>query len=313
MPDARGPQSVLAAAGLRVLAVGLFTGMSAIIKWLGPDFPATQVVFARSLFAFIPLLFLVYRAGGMTALGTRRPGAHALRSAVGITAMVLHFTALTLLPLADAVAFSYAAPIFTTLLAFFLLREDVRIFRWAAVAVGFIGILVMLQPTGMGLLDPTLPLDRAYLIGTACALAGALFVSSAMISIRHMTATESSLTIVFYFSLAGAVATGLTLPFAFHMPTPLQAVGLVAIGILGGLGQMALTASYRRAPASAAAPFDYTGMIWALALGYGLFGEIPGLQILIGASIVISAGLLILYRENRRQLPRASSRRTPPL
>lgn len=310
--DRRGPQSVLAAAGMRVLAVGIFTLMSAIIKWLGSEIPPNQIAFARNLFAFLPLIFLLHQAGGLAALKTRRPGAHATRSIVGVTAMLLNFSALTLLPLATAVAFTYAAPIFTTILAALLLREDVRIFRWAAVAVGFVGILVMLQPAGMTLLSADTPVDTRYLLGVTCGLAGALFLSSAMISIRSMTATESSLSIVFYFTAAGALITGLTLPFAYVMPSLEQAIGLVAIGILGGLGQMALTASYRKAPASAAAPFDYTGLIWAMALGYGLFGEIPSGQILTGAAIVIGAGLFILYRENRRRVERAAPK-TPPV
>jgi drug/metabolite transporter (DMT)-like permease len=292
--------AVLPAVAYKIASTGLFTVMGALIKSLGDAYPTNQIVFVRSLFALIPVLIMVQAAGGWRVLITAYPWSHLGRSLAGLTAMTCLFAALALIPLATATAIAYAAPLFTTALAALLLGERVRRYRWAAVVVGFFGVLVMLAPAGLTLADTGLAGggDR-YALGAGLALAGAIFMALAMVQIRRLTGFEPSIRIVFYFTAIGTVAAGLTLPVNAVLPTWPDAAVMLAIGVTGGLAQLTLTASYRGAPASVIAPFDYTSMLWALVLGYVLFAEVPQPLVLIGAGVVIAAGLFILYHERR--------------
>lgn len=300
------PVSPILGIGYKVVATGLFGVMSALVKYAGQDYPIGQVVFARNFFALLPVMLLIRWNGGFGVLKTSRPGAHLLRSLAGFSAMVCSFGALSLLPLADATALAFLAPLITTGLAAVLLGEKVRIYRWSAVVVGFGGVLLMIQPQGSqggAVVLGILPL------GVMLALAGAVFSSFAQISIRRMVGTESSITIVFYFTLTCTVFSGLSLPFSFVMPTAIDAAALIATGLVGGLAQVILTTSYRYAPASTLAPFDYTALLWALVIGYVAFGEIPDPLVLAGSAVVIGSGLFIILRERQLGLERARARR----
>lgn len=298
----------------KVGATALFAAMGALIKATGADYPIGQVVFSRSAFALIPVLLLVRRAGGIAVLRTRRPGSHLLRSLSGFLAMTCSFSALTLLPLADATALGFVAPLMTTALAVPLLGERVRVYRWSAVLVGFAGVVLMLRPEGTA----SGPLVAGIVpLGVVLALLGALFTALAMIAIRRMAAVEPSIVIVFWFTASCTALGALTLPFAFRMPPAGDATALVAIGLLGGCAQVLLTNSYRLAPASTLAPFDYAAMLWALVIGYVAFGEAPEAAVMAGAAVVIASGLFIVWRERRLGLSRARARRagegpTPP-
>lgn len=299
--------------GYKVLATGLFAGMSALIKFVGGDYPVGQVAFARSLFALVPVFLLIRWNGGLAALRTTRPGAHLMRSVSGFAAMMLSFGGLALLPLADATALGFLAPLLTTAFAALLLGERVRVYRWTAVFVGFGGMLLMVQPQG----ESAGPIVLGILpLGVVLALSATVFTALAMISIRRMANTEPSITIVFWFTLTCTVFAGLTLPFAHVVPTPRDAMLLVAIGLLGGFAQVLLTASYRLAPASTLAPFDYTALLWALIIGYVVFGDVPDPLVLGGAGIVIGSGIFIILRERMLGLERGRARRasglTPP-
>lgn len=298
----------------KVGATALFAGMGALIKAIGGDYPIGQVVFSRSVFALIPVLLLVHHAGGLAVLRTTRPGSHLLRSFSGFLAMTCSFSALTMLPLADATALNFVSPLMTTALAVPLLGERVRIYRWTAVLVGFAGVVLMLRPEGTAsgpLVAGVVPL------GVVFALLGALFTALAMIAIRRMAAAEPSITIVFWFTTSCTMLGGLTLPFAFRLPPAEDGAMLVAIGLLGGCAQVLLTNSYRHAPASTLAPFDYAAMLWALVIGYFAFGETPEAPVMAGAVVVIASGLFIVWRERQLGLIRADARRagggpTPP-
>ncbi len=303
--------AVLRSVGLKVVSTGLFAVMGALIKWLGPDYPTGQIVFVRSLFALIPVLLLVRAAGGWSVLRTARPWSHLGRSLAGVTAMFCRFTSLTLIPLATATAITFAAPLITTALAAWLLGETVRRYRWTAVTVGFLGVLLMLQPAVVRGLTAG-AMDDAYVFGAAAALLGAVFMAIAMIQIRHMTATEPGISIVFYFSATCTVVGAATLPFAAVMPDLLDGAAMVAIGVVGGLAQVTLTASYRNAGASLIAPFEYTALLWAFLIGYVVFGEVPEPVVLAGAAVVVAAGVFILHREHRLGLERARQRRPEP-
>ena len=283
-----------------------FSLMYAMIKLAGAV-PTGEVIFFRAFFALIPVFaFSIYSAGPLAAVKTARPLLHIARSFAGVASMFLNFTALMLLPLADITAFGFVMPIFAVVLAALLLREHVGPYRWSAVVMGFAGVLVMLSPHG-GLVAIA---AHGLSSGAGLALSGALLSAVVVIIIRQMHATERGETIVFYFMATCAVVGAATMLWSRVALSPMQATWLVLCGLLGGIGQICMTFSYRYAEPSLLAPFDYTAMIWAVALGYAIFAEVPEPLVMAGAALVIAAGLFIVWRE--RQLRRVTVERTGP-
>lgn len=282
----------------KLASVLILAIMSACIKWLGPEFPTGQIMFYRSLFAVPPILLAAALGEGLHLLKAHSVTPHAMRSITGAGAMFCTFSALTLIPLADAVSIGFAAPLFIVVLAVITLGERVHLYRWSAVAVGFMGVILMI--------GPHFETGTTSLLGASFALAGAVLTAASMILIRRMSAQEHSITIAFYFSLTCAAVGLCTLVTGWHAQSPMQTGVLVMTGLLGGVGQLFLTLSYRYAEASVIAPLDYTNMIWATILGYFVFGELPTTIVWAGSIIVISAGLLILWREHRRKIVRPS-------
>ena len=281
-------------------AVILFTISSTMVKGLGQGYPVSQIVFFRCLLAFLPLYFAIRRSGGWHVLRTKRPGAHAFRVIVGGFALFIGFYALTLMPLADYFAFTYAAPLFATMLSIPVLGERVGIRRWSAVAVGFVGVLIMLQP-GV----------KTFAFAEMVAIAAAFTYALAIIAVRNLARTESSAATVFYFTLVGLVLAGVLMPFEWRTPTLKEWALLLGIGLVSGAGQILMTDSYRLAPPAVVAPFDYTSMIWALIFGYALFGDFPDPVVLVGATVVIASGVYIIYRETVRGVTRPPLTPTP--
>ena len=275
-----------------VLAMLLFPLIDTLVKWLSARGYATwQLVFCRSLFSFIPILLLIRFQGGARLLRTTRLRAHLVRAAVGLGALWTWFYAYRQLALADAYALGFSAPLFMTALSVPLLGERVGIHRWGAVAVGFLGVLIMVQP-GSGVFD----------IAALWVLVSAVLYALAMIQVRGLGATEPALTTVFYFTSLCTVASAISLPMVGQWPeTWLDASLMVAVGLLGGVAQVCLAQAYRLAPVSTIAPFDYTGMVWAVLLGLAVFGEAPGWPVLVGSVVVIASGLYILRREALRR------------
>jgi drug/metabolite transporter (DMT)-like permease len=297
------PRSPLFGIGLKIAATFAFGLMALLVKMMGDAYHAGQLIFFRSAFALVPILGLLWWQGeSWRSLATSRPGAHALRSGAGTAAMFFGFSALLLLPLADATAIGFAAPIITVALAVWLLGERVRVYRWAAVGAGFVGVSMMVWPH--------LGQSQTSGLGAALALLGAVCSAFAMIFIRRMSrpgeGQESGATIAFYFQTTAAIAGLLTLPFVWVTPGWSDLALLTAIGLCGGLGQLLMTHSYAYAPASTIATFDYVAMIWALLFGWVFFREVPGVLVLAGAAVVAGAGLFILWRE--RQLGREKPR-----
>lgn len=289
-----------------VLAATLvFTIMGALVRYLGQVVPLGEIVFSRSFFALIPLLaFLAWRQELTTALRVNSLFAHVSRSLTGVAGMFMNFAALALLPLADATAISFAAPIFSVVLAALILGEVVRIRRWTAVGVGFIGVLVMLSPyVGSG------PLDAGATLGALLALAGAFTVAGAMTQVRHLSRTETTGSLVFYFSVMCCLCGLATLPWGWIVPTARELALMVAMGLLGGIGQILITESYRHASAAVLAPFAYTAMIYSIVIGYIWFSEVPEAIVLAGAAIVIAAGLFVIWRERKLGLDRTEEKR----
>jgi drug/metabolite transporter (DMT)-like permease len=276
-----------------------FSLMYATIKLAG-DVPVTQVMFFRCLFALIPLAIWSGCSSELSAMvKTKRPIYHVLRSLIGSSSMFFNFAAVQLLPLATVTAFGFLSPVFVVMLAIPMLGEKVGPWRWAAVLVGFLGVLLMLEPHG-GL---TAIVHLKLSAGVAYALTFPLLMALVTILIRQMSSTERSEAIVFYFMSWGAVAGAIGMIWFCVPLTWTMVFWLVVSGLIGGFGQILMTYCYRYAEPSLLAPFDYISMIWAVALGFLIFNEVPETLVLVGSLVVIAAGLVIVWRERVHKTP----------
>lgn len=299
--------SPLKGIALKVASVAVFVAMITCIKAAGP-LPPGEIVFFRSLFAMAPVfLFLAWQGQLRGAFRTQRPGGHVLRGLVGVTAMALGFYGLTLLPLPDAIAINYAQPLILTVLSAIFLGETIRIFRWSAVMVGMIGVLIISWPK-LALLNGAGGLGEAEAMGVLATLGSATFAAIAMILVRRLIDTETTSSIVVWFSLTATLASLLTIPFGWAALSADQALLLIGAGICGGVAQLLMTQAYRHAPLSTVAPFEYTSMLLGIASAYVFLSETPTLQTLFGSAIVVAAGLFIIWREHRLGLPRKAAR-----
>jgi len=292
---------------LKICATLSFAVMVACIKAV-PGVPTGEVVFSRSFFALLPLVLYFGLKGQLaSAFKTNNLKGQIKRTLAGGISMVMWFAALKLLPLPEAMAISFAAPIITLVLAVVLLKETMRIYRWSAAIAGFTGVLIILWPR-LAVLQTGVAGDGETL-GALLVLASACLVAVAMIQIRELVATESTQSIIFYFTFTVMIGSLASMPFGWVWPTRSDATLLIGAGVFGGVGQILLTECYRHADASTIAPFEYTSMIWGLAIAYLLFSEVPSLTVLIGAAIVITAGLFIIHREHQLGLKRGKARR----
>ena len=266
--------------------------MGALLKLASMEgLNAPELVFYRSLFSLPVVLFWVLKRESLASLKPNRPLAHVWRSCLGLLSMGLTFQALILLPLADATAINFTAPIFATILSFLILREDVGVHRWGAVALGFVGVLIVARPGGSSL----------PILGIAIALVGAVGQAGVTTTLRHLQRSENIAAIVFWFAIAGIVVGGLLMPFfgRLHGLTALALV--VAGGLAGGVGQLLMTSSLR-APVSVVSPFDYLQIVAATIYGWLLFSDVPSLHTILGAALIAGSGIYTALREHRRRL-----------
>jgi drug/metabolite transporter (DMT)-like permease len=290
MSTDRPKQNRLAGIGLRVGAVAGFAVMAAMIK-LGHSagISTVELTFYRFAFGLPPLLLWIGWSRDYSIWRTERPLAHLWRAAAGLTTMVLAFSALRYLPLAEATTLSFAAPLFAVILAALLLGEKVGPHRWTAVAVGFLGVIVVMRPEGSHL-----PPAGLLLAGLA-----AFGVGVTTITIRQIARTESTQTIVLWFSLLSLLVVGALMPFFGGGHDRSEWLILFALGSFGGVAQLLLTASLRYAPVPVVVPFDYSQLLWAVLLGWLIFADRPASTTWLGAAIIIASGLYTLYREHR--------------
>jgi len=294
----------------KILSVCVFVAMASLIKATSGSVPPGQAVFFRSLFA-IPVIgiWLALRGELHTGLRTQNPMGHVWRGLVGTTSMGLGFAGLGLLPLPEVTAIGYAAPILVVIFAAMFLGEQVRLFRISMVVLGLVGVLVVLSPRLQ--IDPT-TVDTRETLGALVVLLSAVFAALAAVFVRKLVQTETTSAIVFYFSVTATLLSLLTLPWGWAMPS-LQVLGLLILaGLLGGVGQILLTTSYRHADASLIAPFEYTSMLLAIIVGYTIFGEVPGAATLAGGTMIVIAGILIILRERQLGIERARQRKAGP-
>lgn len=274
-----------------MLASGiLFSCMAALIKHVGTSFEAIQMAFFRTGFGFLAILPFVAFSGGMKVIRTRRPWGHLLRGVCGAGAMACSFYAVAELPLADATAYTFTKPLFLVLLAALFLGEKIRLRRAVATAIGFAGILLMMQ--GQGFRGE---LEWASLV----ALVGAALVAVVVVQVKRLMRTEAPITVLFWFGLISTVLTAVPALLVWRHPTWEELLLLVAIGATGASAQSCIIRGYRVAEATIIAPFDYIRLLYAAALGFFLFGEIPGWWTVAGAGVVVAATLYIALREAR--------------
>ncbi|MCY1125550.1 DMT family transporter [Frigidibacter sp. RF13] len=302
-------QGPLRGIALKLASVVVFMTMATLIKLVADRVPAGEVVFFRSAFA-MPVILVWLAATRSLGAGLRTDSyiGHLWRGLAGTTAMVFSFAGYGLLPLPEVTAIGYAAPILTVVFAAMFLGEEVRAFRILTVALGLLGVLVILSPRLTAMEAEGLGAREA--LGAVVVLTGAVFAALAQVFIRKLVASETTSAIVFYFSMNAAILSLVTLPFGWVWPDAVTAAILIACGLLGGIGQILLTSAYRSADASVVAPFDYASMLLALAIGYVGFGEVPTPAVIGGAALVILAGILIIWRERQLGLERARQRRS---
>lgn len=287
----------------KVLSVLFFTLMAVCIKLASERVPPGETVFFRSFFALpVTLAWLAWLGHLKYTFRTQRPLGHVLRGLIGTTAMALNFTALGLLPLPEATTLFYTAPLFVVLFAAVLLGETIRLFRITALLVGLAGAAIVMVPRfSLGDLGDA---GQTAAWGALAAVLGAMFAALAQVFIRRLTATEHTGTIVMYFTLTSALISLVTVPFGWVMPTGFEALALIGAGLFGGFGQIMITQAYRNAPTSVVAPFDYLSMVFSIAFGYWVFDELPTTVMLVGATLIVGSGLIIIWREHQLRVPR---------
>lgn len=293
---------------LKLASVAVFMAMASLIKAVSHAVPPGEVVFFRSAFAVpVILVWLVATRALRSGLATANPLGHFWRGLMGTAAMGFGFAGLGLLPLPEVTAIGYAAPLLTVVFAAMFLGETVRAFRIFAVALGMAGVIIVLSPRLTALRSGEIAAEEA--LGAIVVLVGAVFTALAQVFVRHLVTEEKTSAIVFYFSVNSALLALVTVPFGWAMPDATTAAMLVTTGLLGGVGQVLLTSAYRHADASVVAPFEYASMLLAIAVGYFVFGEVPGRAVLAGAALVVVAGILIIWREGRLGLDRDRQRK----
>jgi drug/metabolite transporter (DMT)-like permease len=279
---------------LMLASTALFTMMSAVVKLVGERIPFFEIMFFRSILA-LPVVFLIVlrMGGGSPNLATQRFPQHVMRAMTGTAAMSCSFFALTVLPLAEQTALTFTTPIFVTLLAIPLLGEKVGIHRFGAVGLGFVGILVIALGKGafMG------PMDPWIIFGMVVAVMHGVFSAATTLLVRSLSATERSTTIVLWQSLLMTGFTALTLPFVWVTPTAQEWLLLLIIGLVGGVAQVMLTEAFASAQVSSLGAYSYTGILWAVLLGWIFFGETPGIATFVGSGLIVLAALYIMRRE----------------
>ncbi|MBX3581325.1 MAG: DMT family transporter [Rhizobiaceae bacterium] len=301
-------QNALLGIGLKMASVSVFVGMSSFIKAAG-QLPPGQLVFFRSFFAIIPvLIYLAYQGELRAAIYTRRPFGHIARGVIGVCSMGLSFFALTRLPLPEAVTINYAQPLFVVMFSALFLGEVVRGYRWSAVIVGLVGVVIVSWPK-LSLVSGGASLGSDELAGVIAAFCAAAVSAVAMLQVRSLVSTEKSAVIVIWFSLTASVVGLMTLPFGWKTPDMWQATFLVSAGFCGGIAQIFMTEAYRHAEASTVAPFEYTSIVLAIVVGYLVFEERPTVHIIVGGAIVIAAGIFIVWRERQLGIERRNARK----
>ncbi len=269
----------------------MFTVMNVFAKLLSAHHSVIEIAFYRNLIASLPFLFMVFVLGRREILVIRsKPSLVGLRAVLGAISLMTTFAAFSLMPMAETTVLLFTASLFIPVLGVFFLGERVGPWRWAAVVVGFAGVVVMSQPGG-----------SVHLPGVTVALAAALMHATLQIVLRYLGRYESPETVTFYFMVIGTLVAALPLPFVAVTPTLAELPLLFGVGLSGALAQWLLSVAFRNAPAAIVTVFNYSGIVWATAFGWLVWNDWPLPTVLAGAGIVIASNALIIWRESRRR------------
>ncbi|NJS13495.1 MAG: DMT family transporter [Sphingopyxis sp.] len=299
VPAAPAPTNMVGGIALRLVAMLGLSLMFVVVKLVADrGIHLVESLFWRQAFA-LPFVFAwALTHGGIAILKTDRLAAHSRRAAMGLGGMAMNFGGMILLPMAEATTISLSVPIFATIFAAILLGEPTGRARWSAVVLGFVGVLLVVQPGGSGF-------DSSHLTGALVALGGAVMTALITIAVRDLGRTETAVSIVFWFSFLSLIPLGLALPFVVQSHSPAEWGLLVLLGLSGAIVQMCLTGALRLAPVSVVIPMDYSSLLWAIAFGWWFFGTLPAASTWLGAPIIIASGLFIAWREHVKAVARA--------
>jgi drug/metabolite transporter (DMT)-like permease len=299
--SANPPERRLLGIAMRAASATTFAAMAALLKGASTRGVSTAVmIFYRNAWALVVVAAWISLGPGWSAVKTRAPMAHLTRSTIGLISMLLTFGAIALLPLGEATTLTYAAPILATLLSGLVLRERIGPRRWAAVAVGFIGVVLVARPG-----------DGITTIGLSVGIAAAFGQSAVMITVRQISRTEQTAAIVFWFTIFTTIAGALMLPFVGHTHDLITYAMLAGAGLLGGAAQLSMTASLRFAPVSVVVPLDYLQIVWGILIGWLVFLTPATPLMLAGATLITASGIYTAYRERQRGLVPAEARVMP--
>ncbi len=280
------PRAIL----LMIVATVLFAGASAASKWLVAIYPVGEVLFLRSLSSLVACAAVMLPVTGLSVFATRRVGAHLARGLSQSISQACLLLAFSLMPLAGAVAINFSAPLFAALVSILWLKERAGFARGGALLVGFLGVLIVTNPGA-----------NSLTLGALFALINAVMYGTVTVAVRGMTRTESANTLVIWQLAVLAFFHSFLLVFGWRWPTPLDAAMLFGTGFTNAVGQWFWTKSLHLAPAPAVTPFYYLMLVWAMVIGFAVWGEVPSASLLVGSAIVVATGLFLFLREGRLQ------------
>jgi drug/metabolite transporter (DMT)-like permease len=271
-----------------LIATALFAGSSALSKWLIATYPIGEMLFLRAATALVGSSLVILPATGLKVFRTKRLRDHMLRGVSQSCSQTFLVVAFSLMPLASAVAINFSAPLFATVASIVFLKETVGPVRWGALIVGFVGVLLVASP-GVD----------TFQTGSLFALANAILYGTVTVGVRGMTATESTETLTMYQMVVLTSFFTAALPFGWVTPTLPDWGAMVVNGLGNALGQYLWTRALHLAPTSAVVPFNYFSLVWAMILGFLVWGDVPAATLLAGSAIVVGSGMFLLWHESR--------------
>jgi len=267
----------------------MFTVMNMFAKMLSVNHSVIEIAFYRNLIACIPFLIMIFAFGKREILVIRsKPTLVGIRAAIGTLSLVTTFAAYSMMPMADTTVLMFTASLFIPVLGVIFLKESVGPYRWAAVAMGFVGVVVMAHPSG-----------DVYTLGILIALVATLLHAALQIILRYLSRFESPETISFYFFVIGVFLTALPLPFIAVRPTMAEVPLLIGVGLSGAGAQWLLSIAFRHARAAVVTVFNYTSIVWAALFGWMIWNDWPTPVVMAGGAIVIASNILMIWRESR--------------
>ena len=268
-----------------ILAVLCVTIMSVQAKLIGIEYHPVQIAFARAIVVIILLTPIIHKLGGFNFLKTRKPKTHFFRGIAGLVGNIMFFLAFQRLPVADVTVISQAVPIFACIFAFFFLKENIGWRRWMAILIGFLGVIIAINPTGQ------------IVIASIYALIGTLMWATTIIFLRLLGTTEHPVKTVFFFMLVSVIVTSFFQPFFWKQPSIEVILLFIGLGVSAFLTQLLMTYALQKAPASIVSPFNYTGIIWAIIFDFLIWNTHPFFTTILGGIIITISGLYIFKRE----------------